>query len=84
MYMTAERLIRDGKPLLKLNIHEYHETDIPFLDSLGIRESDDTSESCRYLHIHSQDFFREIRAQIIEKYDVLEEKGPRVYLRAKT
>ena len=36
MFMTANRIKLEGKPLLKLNIHEYNEEDIPFLDSLGI------------------------------------------------
>jgi len=79
MFMTANRLKIEGRPVLKLNIHEFGEQDIPFLDSLGITEVDTRFADCRYLHIHSQEDFLSTRAAIFEKYDV-EEKGPRAYL----
>lgn len=82
MFMTANRIKIQGKPLLKLNIHEYDESDIPFLDDLGIKEIDNRFANCRYIHIHSKDDFLNIRSQIFEKYDVVE-KGPKAYLEAK-
>lgn len=82
MYMTANRIKIEGKPLLKLNIHEYGEDDIPFLDSLGIDKQEDESENMRYLLIHKQEDFLSIRATILERYDA-EEKGPKVFLEAK-
>lgn len=83
MFMTAGRIKIDGKPLLKLCIHEYNETDIPFLDSLGIDRFEEEASNWRYIHIHSQEDFLCTRAAILERYTVLEEKGPKVFLQAK-
>ena len=83
MFMTANRIKREGKPLLKLNIHEYDEGDIPFLDSLGIDQREDDSATCRYILIHSQEDFFRTRSAILQRYTVLEEKGPKVFLEAK-
>ncbi len=82
MYMTANRIKIEGKPVLKLNIHKYGEDDIPFLDSLGIDNQEDESGNMRYLLIHKQEDFLSIRATILERYDA-EEKGPKVFLEAK-
>lgn len=83
MFMTARRSKIDGKPLLKLNIHEFSAQDIPFLDSLGIDGIDEDMQNCRYISIHSQEDFLSTRAAILEKYTVLEERGPKVFLEAK-
>ena len=83
MYMTAIRIKIEGKPLLKLNIHDYDKDDIPFLDSLGINQMEDGTANCRYMHIHNQADFLSTRSAILARYKVLEEKGPRVYLEAK-
>lgn len=83
MFMTARRLKIEGKPVLQLNIHDYDENDIPFLDTLGIDQYDDDLPAVRYTLIHSQEDFLSTRATILERYTVLEEKGPRVYLEAK-
>lgn len=82
MFMTANRIHIDDRPVLKLNIHEFGEDDIAFLDSLGITTIDAEFAQCRYIHIHSKEDFLSIRAEIFEKYDV-EEKGPRAYLALK-
>ncbi len=83
MYMTASRLKIDGKPLLKLNIHEYSQEDIPFLESLGIDQLESDLPNCRYIHIHNQEDFLSTRTAILERYKILEEKGPRVFLEKK-
>ena len=80
--MTARRLKIDGKPLLKLNIHDFGEDDVPFLDSLGIDNLENDSENGRYILIHNQEDFLTIRAMILEKYKAIE-KGPRVFLERK-
>ena len=83
MFMTAVRIKVEGKPQLKLNIHEYVEDDIPFLDSLGIDQCEDDSPSVRYIDIYSQEDFLATRSAILEKYKVLKETGPKVFLGAK-
>ncbi|CAG35124.1 hypothetical protein [Desulfotalea psychrophila] len=83
MFMTATRIKREGKPLLKLNIHEYNKDDIPFLDSLGIDQLEGDSTEWRYIHIHSQKDFLSTRSAILERYRILKETGPRVFLEAK-
>ncbi len=83
MFMTANRIMLEGKPLLKLNIHEYDRGDIAFLDSLGIDQLEGGSADCRYILIHSQEDFYRIRSAILQRYKVLEEKGPKVFLEAK-
>lgn len=83
MFMTANRIKIDGKPLLKLNIQEYDQDDILFLDGLGIDQREKDSPHCRYIHIHNQADFLSIRAAILERYKVLEERGPKVFLKAK-
>ncbi|MFT5701090.1 MAG: hypothetical protein ACI8ZB_003979 [Desulforhopalus sp.] len=83
MFMTANRLKIEGKVVLKLNIHEYTEEDIPFLDSLGIDQHQEDSPNWRYVYIHSQKDFLSTRSTLLEKYTVLEEKGPKVFLEAK-
>ena len=80
MFMTAVRMKVEGKPQLKLNIHEYGEDDIAFLDSLGIDQIEDDAPSMRYIHIHSQEDFMATRSAILEKYKVLRETGPKVFL----
>lgn len=79
MYMTASRIIIQGKPVLKLSIHEYAESDIAFLDYLGINETDSHHAACRYIHIHSKEDFLGIRSALFERYDVIEE-GPKAHL----
>ncbi len=83
MFMTASRLKLNGTPVLKLNIHDYDDNDIPFLNSLGIDQVENDSSNVRFTHIHSQEDFLTTRSAILEKYNVLEEKGPRVFLEAK-
>jgi hypothetical protein len=83
MFMTASRLMIDGKPVLKLNIHEYKEDDVPFLDSLGIDQCEGDSPEYRYTYIHSQEDFLQTRTEILKRYKVLEEKGPKVLLEIK-
>ncbi len=83
MFMTANRIKIDGKPLLKLNIHEYDTNDIPFLDSLGIDQLESDSPNWRYIHIHSQEDFLSTRSAILERYKVLKEKGPKIFLEVK-
>ena len=36
MFMTANRIKIEGKPVLKFNMHEYGDDDIAFLDSLAV------------------------------------------------
>ena len=83
MFMTASRIKIEGKPVLKLNIHEYGNDDIPFLDSLGIDQLEGDAPNWRYINIHSQEDFLTTRSAILEKYKVLEEKGPKVFLEVK-
>lgn len=83
MFMTAIRIKIEGKPVLRLNIHEYDKDDIPFLNSLGIDQLEGDTPNCRYIHIHNQEDFLITRSAILEKYKVLEEKGPKVFLEAK-
>ena len=83
MFMTATRLMIDGKPVLKLNIHEFNDDDIAFLDSLGIDQLEDASPHLRYTHIHNQEAFLNTRAAILERYNILKETGPKVFLEAK-
>lgn len=83
MYMTASRIKIEEKPVLKLNIHEFDENDVAFLDSLGIDQRDEESPGLRYIHIHSQEDFHNKRSAILEKYNVIEEKGPKVFLEVK-
>ena len=80
MFMTAGRLKIDGKPLLKLNIHEFGKEDVAVLKALGIAQSDEDSPHILYKKIYSQDEFLSTRASLLTKYKVLEEKGPRVFL----
>ena len=82
MYMTANRLKIDGKPVLKLNIHDFSESDVPFLDSLGIDKRENDQERWRYILIYNQEDFLTIRAIILKEYTA-EEKGPRVFLEPK-
>lgn len=82
MFMTALRLKKDGKPFLKLNIHEFKEVDISFLDSLEIDAVDADAPEVRYKLIYNQEDFLATRATILERYDA-EEIGPRVYLEMK-
>ena len=83
MFMTANRIKIEEKPVLKLNIHDYTEDDIPFLDSLGIDQLEENSPNWRYIYIHSQKDFLSTRSAILERYNVLEEKGAQVFLEAK-
>lgn len=83
MFMTADRIKIEGKPLLKLCIHEYDKDDIVFLDSLGIDQFEGDSPTWRYTYIHSREDFLRTRSAILERYKVLEEKGPKVFLEAK-
>jgi hypothetical protein len=83
MFMTAKRMHIDGKPVLQLNIHEYDDEDIPFLDSLGIDRLEGAASKCRYKYIHSQEEFLSTRSAILKRYRVVEEKGPKVLLEAK-
>lgn len=82
MFMTASRMKIDGNPALKLNLHEFGEEDIAFLDSLGIDIPDEELTNVRYKLVHSQEDFLSLRATILEKYNA-EEKGPRVFLEPK-
>ena len=83
MFMTAIRIKIEGKPLLKLKIHECDKNYIPFFDSLGVDQLEDVSPNCRYAHIHNQEDFLSIRSAILERFKVIEEKGPRVFLEVK-
>lgn len=83
MFMTASRIKIEGKPVLKLNIHEFDKDDIPFLDGLGIDQIEGDSPSWRCVHFHSQEDFLRTRSAILERYRVLEEKGPKVFLQIK-
>jgi len=83
MYMTANRLKEGGKIVLKLNIHDFTENDIPFLDSLQITQTEEDQEQTRYIRIHSQEDFLKTRATILEHYNVLEEKANKVFLEKK-
>ncbi|PID77154.1 MAG: hypothetical protein CSB24_02980 [Deltaproteobacteria bacterium] len=78
--MTASRKKIEGKPALKLNIHNFTEADLPFLDSLGITETE--GENIRFAMVHSQQEFLDTRGAILERYHA-EEKGPRVFLTPK-
>jgi hypothetical protein len=80
--MTASRIIIQGKLVLKLNIHEYDESDIAFLDQLGISETESDHAAFRYTHIHSKEDFLSIRSALFERYDVIEE-GPKAHLKAR-
>ena len=82
MYMTANRLKIEGKPVLKLNIHDFAESEVPFLDSLGIDNAENDTDKWRYILIHSQKDFLRVRSIILERYTA-EEKGPRVFLELK-
>lgn len=82
MFMTASKIKIKGKPVLKLNIHEFAEHDIAFLDNLGISNIDSDLANCRFIYIHSKEDFLSIRAAIFEKYDVVE-KGPKAHLNPK-
>ncbi|MFT5727070.1 MAG: hypothetical protein ACI8PB_001202 [Desulforhopalus sp.] len=81
MFMTASRVKMEGEPVLKLNIHEYGEDDIAFLDSLGIDKTEDDS-AWRYTYIYSREDFLKTRAAIFERYEC-EEKGIKVFLEKK-
>lgn len=81
--MTARRLKIDGQPVLKLNIHDFGEEDVAFLDSLGIDRVDDDAPDCRFIEIFSQEDFLATRAAILTRYTVLAEKGPKVFLERK-
>ncbi len=81
--MTASRIIVDQKPVLRLNIHQFTEQDLPILDALGINQSDPEKEAVRYTCIHSQKDFLSTRTALLEHYEILEEKGPIVFLKAK-
>lgn len=83
MFMTASRAKIDRKPVLKLRIHDYNDTDIPFLDKLGINQLEEDLPGVRYIYIHSQEDFLKTRSAILDEYEVLEEKGPKVMLAAK-
>lgn len=83
MFMTANRLKIDGKPVLKLNIHDFREEDIAFLESLGITQVEEDKTGWLYTLIHSQEDFLKTRALLLEKYEVIEEKGPQVFLKTK-
>ncbi len=83
LYMTASRIKIEDKPALKLNIHQYTPADATFFDSLGIIEKKDEEQPVRTITIHSQEDFLAIRGKILEVYNVLAEKGPRVFLEAK-
>lgn len=83
LFMTAKRIKIDEKPALQLNIHEYKSSDAAFFDSLGIVEVADNEQPFRSITIESQEAFLEIRGRILAQYDVLAEKGPRVFLEAK-
>jgi len=81
--MTASRNKIDGKPILKLNIHDFNSDDIPFLESLGINQLDEKVPNMRYILIHSQADFHTKRDALFTRYTVLEEKGPKVFLELK-
>lgn len=83
MFMTAHRIKIEGRPVLKLIINEFETTDIQFLNSLGIDQVEDDKPNVRYILIHSQEDFLNTRASILDRYNVVEEKGPRVFLQAK-
>lgn len=83
MFMTADRIKIEGKPLLKLCIHECAEDDIVFLAGLGIDQLEGDSPTLRYTYIHSREDFLSTRSAILERYKVLEEKGPKVFLETK-
>lgn len=83
MFMTANRIKIDGKPVLKLNIHDFDEDDIPFLDSLEIDQLEGDSLNRRYILIHSQENFLKTRSAILERYSVLKENGQKVMLEKK-
>lgn len=82
MYMTANRVKMEGKPVLKLNIHEFSKDDIPFLDSLGIDKTEEEPNNWRYVYIYSREDFLNTRAAIFERYEC-EEKGIKVFLEKK-
>lgn len=83
MFMTANRIKIEGNPVLKLNMHEYDRDDIAFLDSLGIDKVEDDYPNCRYTYIYNREDFLSTRSAIFERYEVLEEKGIKVFLAAK-
>jgi len=82
MFMTANRIKMEGKPVLKLSIHEYAEDDIAFLDSLGIDKTEKESTNWRYTYIYSKEDFLSTRSAIFERYEC-EEKGIKVFLEKK-
>ena len=82
MFMTASRVKMEGKPVLKLNIHDFGEDDIAFLDSLGIDKTEDDLDNWRYTYIYSREDFLSTRSAIFERYEC-EEKGIKVFLEKK-
>lgn len=81
--MSASRIKIDGKPVLKLNIHQYETADIPFLSKLGINNSEPGRTEWLYAHIHSQQEFLATREAILQRFEVVEERGPKVFLHKK-
>ena len=83
MYMTANRIKIEGQPVLKLNIHDFSEDDVPFLDNLGIDTLENKEQNnWRYKLIYNQEDFLNLRTVILERYEV-EEKGHRAYMTLK-
>lgn len=80
--MTARRLKIEGRPVLKLSIHDFSDDDVPFLDGLGIDTVEDDEKTWRYILIHGQEDFLGIRAKILDRYEAVE-KGPKVFLERK-
>ncbi len=83
MFMTAGRIKIDGKPALKLYMHEFDKKDEDFLDKLGINQLDEKMEGSRYILVHSQNDFLALRETIFRSYDLVAEKGPIVTLKRK-
>lgn len=83
MFMTATRKKIEGKPVLKLNLHNFPDEDIPFLESLGIDQIEGDAQEQRFTFIHSQEDFLETRGALLEKYTILKEVGPKVFLAPK-
>ncbi|PIE64131.1 MAG: hypothetical protein CSA26_09715 [Desulfobacterales bacterium] len=83
MFMTAGRIKINGKPALKLYMHEFDRKDEDFLDKLGIDQQDEEMEDARYILVHSQDDFLALRETIFQSYDLVSEKGPIVTLKRK-
>ncbi len=82
--MTARRIKVDGKPILKLYMHEFDTDDEIFLDRLNITQQDEEMEGARYILVHSRDDFLALRETIFQTYDLVEEKGPIVIIKRKT